>query len=118
MREFKFFKGQSKPLIFESHNDRLPLNERWVWINTPTVNIADFDWSTGAIITTTHNVTTFYGSLTHYVNNLLDGNKTAYIFDISTYYNDEEIDIPYGTTLEQLGIYDWASHFKIISLVI
>jgi hypothetical protein len=119
MREFRFFKGQSKELVFlPDEIDRLPLNERWVWIDEPRIDISDFDYNTGAIINTTHNALNYYSTFNQFIGNIIMDSRLFYIFDMTMYANNEIIHIPEGTTFGQMGIYDWSNNFRIIAVVV
>jgi hypothetical protein len=119
MREFRFFKGQSKELVFlPDERDRLPLNERWTWINQPTVVISDFDYNTGAIINTTHNALNYYSTFSQFIGNVIMDSRLFYIFDMTMYANGQIIDIPQGTTFGQMGVYDWSNNFRIVAVVV
>ena len=119
MREFKFFKGQSKELVFlPDERDRLPLNDRWSWINEPTLAIADYDYNTGAIINTTHNARNFYCTFSEFIGNVIMDSRLFYIFDMTMYVNGQIIHIPEGTTFGGMGVYDWGNNFRIIAVVV
>lgn len=119
MREFKFFKGQSKELVFlPDDRERLPLDERWMWIDEPRITISDFDYNTGAIIDIVHPARNFYGTFTEFIGNVILDSRLFYIFDITMYANGEIIHIPEGTTFGQMGVYDWSANFRIIAVVV
>lgn len=119
MREFKFFKGQSKPLIFLSNDrERLPLADRWTWIDMPTLVISDYDYDTGAVINRTHEVRNFYGTFSDFIGNVIMDSRMFYIFDITMYDDGRITNIPDGTTFGQMGVYDWSNNFRIIAVVI
>jgi hypothetical protein len=119
MREFKFFKGQSKELVFlPDDRERLPLDERWMWIDEPRIPISDFDYNTGAIIDIVHNATNYYGTFSDFIGNVILDSRLFYIFDITMYANGEITHIPEGTTFGQMGVYDWSANFRIIAVVV
>jgi hypothetical protein len=119
MREFKFFKGQLKELVFlPDERDRLPLNERWTWIDEPSVDISDFDCNNGVMINTTHNARNYYCTFSEFIGNVILDSRLFYIFDMTMYANGQIIDIPQGTTFGQMGVYDWSNNFRIIAVVV
>ena len=90
MREFKFFKGQSKELVFlPDDRERQPLNERCIWIDEPRIDISDFDYNTGAIINTTHNASNYYGTFSGFIGNVVMDSRLFYIFDMTMYANGQ-----------------------------
>lgn len=119
MREFKFFKGQSKELVFLPDNRaRLPLNDRWTWIDEPRITISDFDYDSGNIIDMTHNARNFYCTFTEFIGDIILDSRLFYIFDITMYANGEILHIPEGTTFGEMGVYDWSNNFRIIAVVV
>ena len=119
MREFKFFKGQSKELVFlPDERNRLPLSDRWSWIDTPSLEIADFDYNTGAVINTTHSVRNFYSTFNEFMGNVVLDSRLFFIFDMTMYTNGQIIDIPQGTSFGGMGVYDWSNNFRIIAVVV
>jgi hypothetical protein len=119
MREFKFFKGQSKELVFlPDDRERLPLNERWMWIDEPRITISDFDYNTGAIIDIVHPARNYYGTFSEFIGNVILDSRLFYIFDITMYTNGDIFHIPEGTTFGQMGVYDWSANFRIIAVVV
>jgi hypothetical protein len=119
MREFKFFKGQSKELVFLPDNrGELSLNDRWTWIDEPRIAISDFDYNTGAIIDITHTARNYYGTFSGFIGNVIMDSRLFYIFDMTMYANGEITHIPEGTTFGQMGIYDWSNNFRIIAIVV
>jgi hypothetical protein len=119
MRGFKFFKGQSKELVFlPDERHRLSLNDRWSWIDEPSIDISDFDYNTGAVINITHNARNYYGTFSEFIGNVILDSRMFYIFDMTMYGVGEIIHIPEGTTFGQMGVYDWSNNFRIIAVVI
>lgn len=119
MREFKFFKGQSRELVFlPDDRERLPLDERWTWIDEPRITISDLDYDTGAIIDITHPARNYYGTFSDFIGNVIMDSRLFYIFDITMYANGDIIHIPEGTTFGQMGVYDWSTNFRIIAVVV
>jgi hypothetical protein len=119
MREFKFFKGQSKKLVFLPDNrSELSLNDRWIWIDEPRIAISDYDYDTGAIIDTTHTARNYYGTFNGFIGNIIMDSRLFYIFDMTMYANGVITHIPEGTTFGQMGVYDWSNNFRIIAIVV
>jgi hypothetical protein len=119
MKEFKFFKGQSKePVFLSNERDRLGLSDRWMWIYEPSVVISDFDYDTGALFNITHNTRNFYCTFSEFIGDIMMGSRLFYIFNITMYVNGEAIRIPQGTSFSGMGIYDWSNDFRIIAVVI
>jgi hypothetical protein len=119
MREFRFFKGQSKELVFlPDERSRLPLSDRWIWIDEPRIDISDFDYNTGAIINTTHNASNYYGTFSGFIGNVVMDSRLFYIFDMTMYANGQIIHIPERTTFGGMGVYDWSNNFRIIAVVV
>ena len=114
--KFKFFKGQLKlPVFVTEDRVRLPLDERWMWISSPTIVIANYDNVTGEIIQTRHNVIDIYCTFSEFIFDIVDNSKSFYIYDIMS--NNGEM-IPPGTTLTQMGLYDWSDMFRIRAIVL
>jgi hypothetical protein len=119
MRDFKFFKGQSKELVFLPDNrSELALNERWSWIDEPRITISDFDYNTGAVIDTIHEARNFYCTFSEFIGNIILDSRLFYIFDMTMYAGGQIIDIPQGTTFGEMGVYDWSNNFRIIAVVL
>lgn len=119
MRDFKFFKGQSKELVFlPDERYRLPLSDRWSWIDAPSIDISDYDYNTGAVINTTHSARNYYSTFNQFIGDIVLDSRLFYIFDMTMYANGQIIDIPQGTTFGQMGVYDWSNNFRIIAVVL
>lgn len=113
MDEFKFFKGTKPRMSFTPAQEQTLLTQRFRWIPNTSLDIEEYDVYTGGFIRRTYTIRPYIMTFNQFIE--INRNNLMNIYTIT---GEETGMIPYGTTIGEMGIYNWNEMFTITAVIL